>query len=448
MPIGNTIAAISTAPGSAPRAMIRLSGPDIPAIARELLGIDPSARGASVAELVLGDELCLRVLVISFPSPRSYTGEHTLELLVPGGAPIAQRVLERVLDDERVSLAEPGAFSARAYLNGKLSLSEAEGIALKISALSDGALRAADSLLDGRYGQRCRAWVDGLATLLALVEAGVDFSDQEDVVPIAPAQLRDRLSALKDELIDQIGASSGGRVEQATPSVVLVGRPNAGKSALFNALLGRERAVVSERAGTTRDALRETLDLSREAPGAGTIELVDLAGLDEGSVDAIDAKAQDAARAIVARSDALLWCDPSGRFEQGGFELPGAAQVVRVRTKSDLPHAQSGGAGVEVSAFDRSTLGVLSRAIADATSRSEGIGVGVFVPRHRRALRRAIASLSTTIEGIDPTAHALASPELIALGLREALDALGELVGEVSPDDVIGRVFATFCVGK
>ena len=452
MPIGNTIAAISTAPGSAPRAMVRISGPDTPTIAHDLLGLGFDQRGATIARLTLSDGLSLPVLALRYPAPSSYSGEDTIELLIPGGGPIAQRVLDRILEDERVSLAEPGAFSARAYMNGRLSLSEAEGVALRISALGQSALRAADALLDGRYGAQCREWVDELASLLALVEAGVDFSDQEDVVPIAPRDLSDRLRVLEEKLLDQAGSASGGRADHDRPVVVLVGRPNAGKSTLFNALLGRNRAVVSDQAGTTRDALREPLDLARDVPGAGVVELVDLAGLDETSVDEIDAQAQALARSIVAGADTLLWCDASGRFDQGGFEIPSGSQVIRVRTKSDLPHVPdipgNGSASVEVSAFDTSTLGVLRRAIADASCRASGTGVGVFVPRHRRALRDAIRSIGDAITGIDPRAHALLQPELTALCLREALDALGELVGEVSPDDVIGRVFSTFCVGK
>lgn len=449
MPIGNTIAAISTAPGCAPRAMIRISGPDVPSVAHDLLGLKLDQRGAAKTRISLHDSLSLPVLALCYPAPNSYSGEDTLELLIPGGSPITHRVLDRILEDDRITLAEPGAFSARAYMNGRLSLSEAEGIALRISALGEDALRAADALLDGRYGQQCRAWVDELANLLALVEAGVDFSDQEDVVPIAPRDLAQRLRLLEDQLQDQAGSTSGGRADHDRPVVVLVGKPNAGKSALFNALLRQTRAVVSEQAGTTRDALREPLDLAHDVPGCGTVELVDLAGLDQTSVDELDAQAQAMARTIVAGADAVLWCDPAGRFDQGGFEIPAGSQVVRVRTKSDLPQsADAATAGVAVSAFDRTTLGVLRRSIADACSQASGTGVGVFVPRHRRALRDAIRSIDDAIDGIEPQSHGLSQPELTALCLREALDALGELVGEVSPDDVIGRVFATFCVGK
>ncbi|MFG0313607.1 MAG: tRNA modification GTPase, partial [Phycisphaerales bacterium] len=425
MPTGTTIAAISSAPGNAPRAMIRISGTQTRAVAKDLLDTPITVRGATHARLALDGHRSIPVLVLAYPAPRSYTGEDTIEILLPGGAPITARALEQILRDPRVVLAQPGEFSARAYMNGRMTLSEAEGIALRISAQRDGALRAAQALLDGRYGEQCRAWVDAIAGMLALVEAGVDFSDQEDVVPIAPAVLRRRLDRLVQELEAQSGAAAGGRVVQDRPSVVLVGRPNAGKSALFNALLGTQRAVVSERAGTTRDALREQLDLSREIPGAGRFELVDLAGLDADSVDELDAQAQQLARSTMQHADAMLWCDPSGRFDQAGLETPEGAQVIRVRTKSDLPGNAGDGSAVAVCAFDPSTLGMLRRAIADATSRGSGGGVGVFVPRHRRALNAATEALRSTCEQIDTAAHAFDNPEIIALGLREALDALG-----------------------
>ena len=448
MPTGTTIAAIGTAPGVSLRSMIRISGPDAFPVASSRLNVHDHTRGSRFGSVQLSAG-SLPVTVLCFPGPRSYTGEDSVEVLLPGGPHITRAVLDALLSDEDVQLAQPGEFSARAYLNGRLSLSEAEGIALRISAINEGALRAADTLLDGRYGDDCRRWVEELTSLLALVEAGVDFSDQEDVIPIAPVDLDQRLKSLLRELLDQTGSASGSQVHTDIPTVVLVGRPNAGKSALFNAILGQQRAVVSDTAGTTRDALREKLDLSKVAPGAGEIELVDLAGLGDTAIDAIDEMAQQRAREIIAQADAVLWCDPSGQFDQHQFSTAPDTPIVRVRTKSDLPAgAGMGQTGVQVSAFDLSTLDVLRRAMADATSLAVGAGVGVYVPRHRRAISEAMQSLEDACIHLDASARSIEAPELIALGLRAALDALGELVGEVSPDDVIGRVFATFCVGK
>ncbi|MEX0875948.1 MAG: GTPase, partial [Phycisphaerales bacterium] len=375
--------------------------------------------------------------------------EDTIEILLPGNPYLTRRMLDVILDDPGIVPAQPGEFSARSYLNGHLTLQQAEGIALRIAAEHDQTLRAAGSLLDGSYGHQCDRWADELATLLALVEAGVDFSDQEDVIPIAPVDLDARLAALLGEITDQLGGRLGDRVSTDLPAVVLVGAPNAGKSSLFNSLLGYQRAAVSKQAGTTRDAIREPLDLSRDAPGAGTVELIDLAGLGDTAIDAIDAQAQQRARAIIAGAEVVLWCDPGGRFdESAAWALPGDAAVVRVRTKSDLPAASPESGGVAVCALDGTALGVLKRAIADAATTRSGSGVGVFVPRHRRALAEAAAGIREARVRFDPQARSLGEPELVALGLREGLDALGELIGEVSPDDVIGRVFATFCVGK
>jgi tRNA modification GTPase len=240
------------------------------------------------------------------------------------------------------------------------------------------------------------------------------------------------------------------------PRVVLAGPPNAGKSTLFNALLGRRRAIVSPVAGTTRDALEEELDLSADAPGAGTVILIDLAGLDEPPAAAIDAAAQSRARETIAAADAVIHCDPSGRFP-GLVARPGTP-MIRVRTKADVPGAararrpdravDAGREPLAICALDGWNLPALRRAIADAAWGSRAAGLAALLPRHRRALTDAATQLREARALIAPAARALPDPALTASALRAALDVLGELVGRISPDDVIGRVFATFCVGK
>ncbi len=452
MPTGSTIAAPCSAPGVSARAMIRVSGADASKCAQKYCRIDLGGRGMFAVRFELGNDRSIPMMLLWYPGPNSYTGEDTIELVMPGNPVLVGRVLNGLLGMDGVELAQPGEFSARAYLNHRLTLQQAEGIALRIAAEHQEALDAASSLLDGSYGEQCDAWAQEIATLLALVEAGVDFSDQEDVIPIAPIDLVARLEAMHCAVLDQIGSASGDKVQTGLAKVVFVGKPNAGKSSLFNALLGVRRSVVSDQAGTTRDAITESFDLAKHVPGAGVVELTDLAGLvgvGELAIDAIDADAQARALSIVQDAAVILWCDPDGRFDEASALLPIATPTVRVRTKSDLPTPRGSHTdGLAVCALDGTALGSLQRAIADAVSHRVGSGVGVFVPRHRRALIDAAQGIEVALERIDATKRIIEEPELVAIGLRGALDALGELIGEISPDDVLGRVFATFCVGK
>lgn len=456
--------------------MVRLSGAmAIEAIGR-LCGAWSGDRGVHDLVMRLDESACdadsdggrdgghvLPIRVLCYPGPTSYTGEDSVELVLPGNRALIERVLDLLVSMDGVEMAQPGEFSARAYLNHRLTLQQAEGIALRIADEHGRALAAAGSLLDGSFGALCQAWTDEIATLLALVEAGVDFSDQEDVIPIEPSGLVDRLETLASALRGQVGRSSGSKVDTDLATVVLVGVPNAGKSSLFNALLGYRRSAVRDQAGTTRDAIREELDLGAVVPGAGRIELVDVAGLcgaGEKAIDEVDAQAQRLAREIIGRATMVIWCDPFGRFDETAISesaglISSEAMVLRVRTKSDLPMGDSGWDGLSVCSIDGSAMGSLFRAIADATAAlgdgdgGDGSrGVGSFVPRYRRAIRDAIDGVEAAMGSVDGCSRVIEKPELVAIGLRSALDALGELVGEVSPDDVIGRVFASFCVGK
>jgi len=444
MPTGGTIAALATAHGASPRGVIRVSGPGARAVVGSLTHIDSPARGVRPVRVAIGAPSMVPAQLVWADAPRSYTGEDTAEIVMVGSPIVLERAMARILAIEGVRPAEPGEFSARAYLNGRLTLAQAEGVALRISARSGAALRAAGEMMRGEHGDRVRAWTDEIADLLALVEAGVDFTDQEDVVPIPPPELRARLASIVSAMSDQLGGAAPDRVRTSAPEAVLYGRPNAGKSALFNALLGRERAVVSQSAGTTRDAISEPLDLERDAPGAGAVTLTDLAGLGDRAVDNIDAAARELARNRLVRADAVLWCDPTGRFEH---DAPAPDRpVVRVRTKADLP--ATGRLGLGVCGIDGSGLGALRRAIADALGSRESLGPAAFVPRLRHALTRTLDALERAIDLVDPGSASLDEPELVAGALRDALDAMGDLGERLTPNDVLGRVFASFCVGK
>ena len=456
MDLGSTIAALASAPGHSARAIIRLSGPAafaaVDAIASAPLH---PIRGIRPVRLRL-DAGKLPALAITMPAPGSYTGEDSVELLVPGAPALVEIVLGALLAQPGVRAAEPGEFSARAYLAGRLSLDQAEGVAQRIAAASAAQLDAADRLMSGEAGREEAAWADRLARTLALVEAGVDFTDQEDVHPIGPDELHRRLGALADEIGARLGSAGAAETSNGLPMVALVGRPNAGKSTLLNALVGRHRVVVSAAPGATRDAIAETIDLSADAPLAGRVTLVDLPGLDNAPAPGAGAAAQTSARAAIGRADALIHCDPEGRFAT--VELPEGVRsqpVICARTMADLldgPNAAEDVKSIAVCALDGYGLAELRRAIAAAISGagSQSGEALLLAPRRRRALGRALEALREAMACVEPDAGrpSLSRPEMAAAAMRSALDAIGELGRQITPDEVLGRVFSSFCIGK
>lgn len=402
----------------------------------------PEAPGAHAAR-ICQSAFQLPISLLLFHAPRSYTGQDAAEILLPGNPHLVSRVLERLIA-AGARQAEPGEFTARAYLAGKMPLDRAEAVAQLIAADRDADLDAAARLLEGKTGETYRNWTDRLAALLALVEAGIDFTDQDDVVPIAPADLAGALRALLTEIEAHTGGGSATERRTSEPRVVLVGPPNAGKSTLFNALLGRRRAVTSETPGTTRDVLDEPLDLSDQHPGADVVRLLDLPGLDRHASSAPDRAAQRHAIDAIRSAAVLVCCDPAGRFD--AHRPDSSAAVISVRTKADLHLCSTDDAQFAVCALDGWRLDALRRAIADIALNPPG-GEAV-VPRHRRALVRAADSCRVALSSFDPEALVFEEPEILADPLRVALDSLGSVCGRVPPDDVIGRIFASFCVGK
>lgn len=464
-----TIVAVSSPPGSGMRTLVRVAGNDAFASVHETLQAHvPRQRGCHATTLTIAREgegvTTLAALVIALPAPRSFTGQDTLELALPAHAALVERIVAALTARPGVRLAQPGEFTARAFLAGRMTLQQAEGVAAFIAARHEEQLHAARDLKAGATGAMYRTWADELTTLLALVEAGIDFTDQEDVVPIAPARLRERVLALHDAVCTHVGAAAGASAEASMPRVALTGVPNAGKSTLLNALLGRERAVASARAGTTRDIIAEELDLSRDVPGAGSVMLLDLPGLssavdadagDAAVQTAADVAAQHAARAAVHAADVLVWCDPTGHFDDRVMQTllgsPGwsdAKSVIRVRTFGDQVRSGRIDHALTVCAIDGWNLASLRRAIADQACVSRTAGIAALLPRYRRALLAAAAALAHAAADVPVHAKKLDEPETVAESLRLALMQIGELVGQISPDDVLGRVFATFCVGK
>lgn len=447
MNLADTIVALATPGGCSARAMIRISGPQVSTIFQHQLRTAPTARGCAPARLVLEDKLELPVLVARFLAPASYTGEDACEIQFPGNPHLAERILASILRCPGTRLSAPGEFSARAFLRGKLTLNEAEGVAATIAARSSEQLEAARSLLSGTTGTTYRRFADECAALLALVEAGIDFTDQEDVVPISPIALGERLDNLSKEILAFLGAQRSNEHPDGLPRIAIVGKPNAGKSTLFNALLGRTRAVADPSVGTTRDVLSEPLDLSSVAPGIGQVMLQDLPGLDDRGLSTMDRLAQAAAQLAFTQADVLLWCDPLGVFDEQDLPLASEKPTARVRTFGDRPN-HTDREDLSVCALDGWNLGTLRRTLADLACDSASNTLATLLPRHRRALALAREALHAADTSFDRRAHSLAQTEVVASHLRTALNSLGELVGHISPDDVIGRVFATFCVGK
>lgn len=418
----DTIAALATPPAPAARAVVRTSGPRALGVARDLAGVDVEP-GVTRASLDLGD-VRLPAALWAWRGPRSATGEDVVEYHVPGG-PVVSAMLLRALRARGVRDATAGEFTARAYLAGKLDLAQAEGVALTIAAADARELAAARGLLAGALAERLRPARDALIDLLALCEVGLDFAD-EDVVALPASERAERALRIAAELRALVADAPRVEALARRPTVALAGFPNAGKSTLLNALAGRARAVASPRAGTTRDALRAEVALPR-----GVVELLDLAGLDE----ADDADVQRLARAAEASADVLAWVRAADDA-RGPNGLPRAPDLV-VRTKGDLadvPGAVCAPTGAGLDAL---------RARLDALCFGSGAGGAA-----RLALNgRHVGHLAAAADALDAAAGER-DDALAASALRRALDEVGAVLGRVAPDDVLGRVFASFCIGK
>ena len=293
-----TILAVASPPGRSLRGIVRISGAEAFALIQP--HVDDCAVGVHRATFQIAGAARFSILMLTTRAPHSYTGEDSIELQMPGNPTLLERVIRTLIESGGargldVRRAEPGEFTARAFLNGRLDLTQAEGVAATIAARSDAELAAARLLTTGRLGEFAMGVADDLAAALALVEAGIDFTDQDDVVAIAPADLHARLCDLRSRIDSQLRRSVGMEQLQSIPWVAIVGPPNAGKSTLFNALLGHERAVVSPIAGTTRDVLAEPLTIATPH-GRAEVMLVDLAGLDDQDASPMNTQMQSAAQ--------------------------------------------------------------------------------------------------------------------------------------------------------
>jgi tRNA modification GTPase len=435
----DTIAAIATPVGRGGIGVVRLSGTNVPGISKSLLGRLPAPRHATVATFhdLRGGRID-EGLALYFPAPHSYTGEAMLELQGHGGPVVMQTLLGACLE-AGARLAEPGEFTRRAFLEGKLDLAQAEAVADLIDAASREAARSALRSLSGEFSAAVHALVARLTELRVLTEAMLDFPE-EDVDSLHRSDAAGRLAAVRADLADLLGKSRQGSLLATGIRVVLAGRPNVGKSSLLNRLAGEERAIVTPIAGTTRDALREPVEI-----GGVPIILVDTAGL-RASGDEIERLGMERTRLELASAAVVLAVFEAGAEAQPLDNLPAGAARIDVFNKLDLAPrfvARDGAnAAVAVSAKTGAGMDALRDAILHAAGWSS-TGESVFLARQRHldALERAREHLS---------AAALESGrwEFFAEELRLAQAALGEITGELTADDLLGEIFARFCVGK
>ncbi|KRG72059.1 tRNA uridine-5-carboxymethylaminomethyl(34) synthesis GTPase MnmE [Pseudoxanthomonas dokdonensis] len=442
----DTIAAIASAPGAGGVGIVRLSGPRALAIGNAICRLTLPARTARYARFAdsLG-EVIDDGIALAFPAPASFTGEDVVELQAHG-SPVVLQQLVAAACALGARHARPGEFSERAFLNDKLDLAQAEAIADLIAASDVRAARAARRSLEGVFSQRVEAIAQTLLALRIHIEAAIDFAD-EPIDTLGGEHVRRQLAQVEQELQQLIVESERGRKLRDGVHAVIVGPPNAGKSSLLNALAGSDRAIVTDVAGTTRDILLETIRLD-----GLELHLVDTAGLREGG-DAIEREGMRRARAEVQRADLALVVldarDPdAGRAAVAGI-LDQVPQILWIHNKADLlpaAVAATGADAVPVSAVTGQGLQQLHQRLRQlASGQQHDATEGEFSARarHVEALQRAGRHLEMANGELGHERLELAAEEL-----RLSHDALGEIRGKISADDMLGHIFSTFCIGK
>lgn len=443
----DTIAAVASASGAGGVGVLRVSGPQAAALARTLLGRDPTPRHAHYAAFRDRNAGVLdRGLLLWFPAPHSYTGEDVLELQAHGSPVVLRLLLERLIE-LGARPARPGEFSERAFLNGKLDLAQAEAVADLVASGSEAAARAAQRSLDGVFSDRVHALTAAVIRVRVWIEAAIDFPEEEIDFLAAP-ELTANLDAVRTQLAELLAAARRGVRLADGLHVVIVGRPNVGKSSLLNALAQSERAIVTEVAGTTRDVLRETIDLDGIA-----LTLVDTAGLREAR-DIVEREGIRRARAELDRADlALLVTDDEHATSDLALlaDLPANAARVIVHNKIDLADGRprtdmrEGTAHTWLSARNHAGLDLLIAELKRHAGHGEQ-AEGAFTARARH-----VAALDLAKHHLDLAVDALGvhrAGELAAEELRWMQQNLGEITGEFSSEDLLGSIFSSFCIGK
>jgi tRNA modification GTPase len=445
----DTIAAIATAPGRGGVGVIRISGSNLLPFALALSGKTPAPRQATVAKFRAADGTAIDSgLLLHFPAPRSYTGEDVLELQGHGGVVVMQMLLARCLD-LGARLAEPGEFSRRAFLNGKLDLAQAEAVADLIDAATASAARSAVRSLQGEFSQAIHALTEELINLRMLVEATLDFPE-EDIDFLKAADAFGRLERLQLRLAEIFDRAGQGKLLQAGLHVVLAGQPNVGKSSLLNRLAGDDLAIVTAVPGTTRDALRSTIQIE-----GIPLHIIDTAGLRDTDDEVEKIGIERSWREIERADVVLLLVDARSGVGESDREilarLPERLQRVTVFNKIDLSgaeaerHDEADGVAISLSVKANRGIELLRAELLRIAGWHPAEDVFIARERHLRALAAAqehIAAASAVVRSKLPAL------ELFAEELRLAQQSLGEITGEFSADDLLGVIFSRFCIGK
>ncbi|RZU99527.1 tRNA uridine-5-carboxymethylaminomethyl(34) synthesis GTPase MnmE [Spiribacter vilamensis] len=443
-----TICAVATPPGRGGIGVIRVSGPTTASLIETVVGPLPSARRASFRRFAGDDGVAIdEGLVLWFPGPHSFTGEDVAELHGHGGPVVMDRLLQRLLG-LGAELASPGEFSQRAYSNGRIDLTRAEAIADLIEAGSESAARAAVRSLQGEFAQTVERLVRRLTDLRVHLEAGIDFAD-EPLEGLALDGVVQRIEAIAAEVAETRRAAGRGQRLQEGLTVVIAGRPNAGKSSLLNALAGRDAAIVTALAGTTRDVLDTYLHID-----GLPLRVLDTAGLRQGG-DVVEQEGVRRARQAMREADRILLVTddtaPALAADDSEItdlqaELPASVPVTTVVNKIDLSGRTPGVAndGFAVSALTGDGMAALREHLRASLGEDDTEAVFIARRRHLQSLDAGAAAIDEALEA----AHAGAGEELVAESLGEAQRALGEITGAVTPEDLLGRIFSTFCIGK
>jgi tRNA modification GTPase len=446
------IVAIATAPGRGAVGIVRASGAGLQPLVQALCGRGLVPRQATLLPFLAADGSAIdKGLALYFPAPHSYTGEDVLELQAHGGPVLLQMLLARCVQAGAalgLRLAEPGEFTERAFLNGKLDLAQAEAVADLIDASTEAAARSAGRSLGGVFSQQVQGLCERIVRLRMLVEATLDFPE-EDIDFLQQAGARAQLQAIAvalDGLLD--GAQQGALLREGI-RVVLAGQPNVGKSSLLNALAGAELAIVTPIPGTTRDRVSQTIQIE-----GVPLHVIDTAGLRSQTDDEVERIGIARSWDSIADADSVLFLHDLTRRGQADYEaaeaqiaarLPADAKVLHVHTKQDLV-AGTPVDGIALSAHTGTGLQALRQALLQRAG-WHAVPEGLFIARarHVQALRRTRDHLQRALALGDGRAAPL---ELLAEELRLAHDALGEITGQFTADDLLGEIFSRFCIGK